>query len=95
MNLYEKIDRLGQIKAEIADLAKEQKKLQGEVLNQVGFDKVDGYSYTLTIYETIRSYLDMDAVRRKLSRQFLVSHTTEKPVTNFKLTARQIERRAA
>ncbi len=88
-----KIDQLGLIKARIADLAREEKKLKDEIIAEYGYGKFDGEDYTFTVYEQERSYLDLDAVRARLSRQFIRAHTFFRRVDVIKLTARQ--RRAA
>jgi len=88
-----KIDRLGAIKAQIADLAKQEKVLKDQILEELGHGKHEGNDYTLTVFTQERQRLDLDAVRRKLSRQFIQAHTYWSDVVVFKLTARQ--RRAA
>jgi hypothetical protein len=50
---------------------------------------------SLSISETVRETLDMEAVREKLSPQFIRAHTRETPVRTLKVVARNGKKLAA
>lgn len=75
-NLTSTIDALGMLNAEIASLEIQAKALKA-VLVEAGPGKYQGDRYTVTVTEpSTRDQLDMDAVREKLSPQFIAAHTT-------------------
>lgn len=83
------VDRIGALKAQIAPLEKQLKKLQDE-LKARGLGRYEGELYDATVFATSRDKLDMDAVRAKLSSQFLTAHTTQTEVVTVKITAKQL-----
>lgn len=86
-NLTSAIDRLGNIKAQIAALKKEEDALKAVLIeNGVGAYEGDVWRATVSVAE--RSNLDLDAVREKLSAQFLRAHTTVTEVTSVRVVAR-------
>jgi N-methylhydantoinase B/oxoprolinase/acetone carboxylase alpha subunit len=86
-NLTSAIDRLGDVKAQIAALKKEEETLKA-VLIENGVGAYEGDTWRATVSVAERSNLDLDAVREKLSAQFLRAHTTVTEVTSVRLTAR-------
>ena len=75
-NLTSTIDRLGFLNAQIAAIEIETKALKA-VLVEIGPGKYQGDKYAVTVTEpSTRDQLDMDAVREKLSPQFIAAHTT-------------------
>ena len=75
-NLTSTIDRLGFLNAQIAAIEIEAKALKATLI-EVGPGKYQGDKYTVTVSEpSERGQLDMDAVRAKLSPQFIAAHTT-------------------
>jgi hypothetical protein len=86
-NLTKIIDDLGRLKAQIAELQLAEKAMK-ENLEELEPGAYEGELFRLSISETIRKTLDMDAVREKLSPQFIAAHTNETPVRTLKVSAR-------
>ena len=82
------IDRLGDLKAQIADLQIEEKKLRDEII-ALGVGAHDGDLFRASVSISERETLDMAAVREKLSPQFIRTHTNVTTVTTVKLVARK------
>lgn len=87
-NLTSAIDRLGQLKAEIAELKSEESKLR-DVLVEQGPGSYEGDLFRVTVSQGERATLDLDAVRAKLSPQFLAAHTNYTNVTTVRVVARR------
>jgi len=83
------VDRIGALKAQIAPLEKQLKKLQDE-LKARGAGNYEGVMYDANVSIGTRSQLDMDAVRAKLTPQFMVAHTTETEVVTLRITAKKL-----
>ena len=83
------VDRIGALKAQIAPLEKQLKKLQDE-LKARGAGRYEGELYDASVYNVERSTLDQDAVRAKLSPQFIAAHTKVSESLTIKLTAKQL-----
>ena len=83
------VDRIGALKAQIAPLEKQLKKLQDE-LKARGAGRYEGELFDASVYNVERSTLDQDAVRAKLSPQFLAAHTKVSESLTIKLTAKQL-----
>lgn len=83
------VDRIGALKAEIAPLERQLKKLQDE-LKARGPGRYEGELYDATVFNQVRDLLDMDAVRAKLSSQFLTAHTRTSESVVLKVTAKQL-----
>jgi len=86
-NLSPTIDRLGVVKAQLAALKAEEAELKA-ILIENGAGAYEGELYRATVSETERETLDMDAVREKLSPQFIRAHTNVTPVTMVRVVAR-------
>lgn len=86
-NLAKLIDDLGRVKAQIAELKLAEDALK-ECLEELDAGAYEGELFRLSISETVRKTLDMDAVREKLSPQFIAAHTNETPVRTLKVSAR-------
>jgi len=81
------IDKLGAVRAEIADL--EVKALSYErTLKRRKPGIYEGTLYRVCISKFKRDCLDLEAVRRKLTPQFLRRHTSQVDVTRLTVTAR-------
>lgn len=81
------IDALGKLKAQIAELEAQEKILRGEVI-ALGAGRHEGQLYCVTVILSERNTLDMEAVRKKLSPQFIAAHTRTTEVTTVKVVSR-------
>ena len=81
------VDQLGMVKAQIAELTRTETKLK-ERLVAIGIGAHDGNIFRATVSASDRETLDMDAVRAKLSPQFISAHTRVTPVITVKVVAR-------
>jgi len=86
-NLTATIDALGALKAQIADLEIQEKALK-KALADIAPGAYEGELFRLSISQSVRCTLDMDAVREKLSPQFIAAHTRETEVRTLKVSAR-------
>lgn len=82
-------DALGDLKAEIAALLQREKHLKAELI-AMGAGAHDGKRYRVTVSHSERETLDMDAVRAKLSRQFILAHTNVTEVTTVRAVALKV-----
>jgi len=81
-------DRLGEIKAQIADLAEIEKSLKEKIV-ALNCDVAQGDFFRAAVSDVEREILDMDAVRAQLSRQFIVAHTSVSRSTVVRVSARK------
>jgi len=86
-NLSKTIDTLGELNAQIAELQTQAKAIK-DSLGDLKPGAYVGELFRLTLSHSIRETLDMDAVREKLSPQFITAHTRQTEVRTFKLGAR-------
>lgn len=86
-NLTATIDALGRLKAQIAALELQEKAIK-KSLADLAPGAYEGDLFRLAISESVRCTLDMDAVREKLSPQFIAAHTRETEVRTLKVSAR-------
>lgn len=87
-NLTATIDALGELKAKIADLQDQEKALK-DALGDLEPGAYDGERFRLSVSVSDRETLDMDAVREKLSPQFIRAHTNVTPVRALRVSARK------
>ena len=80
------VNKLAELKAAVAELQKEEKKLIAEIKAE-GPGKYEGETHVLTVTVGERRTLDMKAVRAKLSAQFIRAHTNITEVTKATLRA--------
>ena len=92
-NLTATIDRLGFIKAQIAELLREEKALKATLIER-GPGSYEGELYLAIVSKSARETLDMDALRRKLSAQFIRAHTNIIPVNMVRVLPRDLEESA-
>lgn len=85
------VDRIGLLKAQIAPQLDELKKLEA-ALKANGPGVYQGTHYDATISVSERESLDLDAVRAKLSPQFLRAHTKSTVVKTLRVVARVLSR---
>lgn len=81
------IDELGALRARMADLEVAEKVLKKK-LAHLKPGAYEGRLFRLAVIESTRDKLDLDAVREKLSHQFLTAHTTEYSVRTLKTSTR-------
>ena len=86
-NLMSAIDRLGVLKAQLAELQREEKELKA-IVAEHGVGAYEGEMFRATVSAFDRESLDMDAVREKLSPQFIRAHTRLTPVVQVRVTTR-------
>ena len=84
------VDEIGRLKAQIAPIEKELKRKQ-DLLKAYGDGKYEGSLYDASVFTSERNLLDMDAVRGKLSPQFIKAHTTVSESVTVKVTAKQLK----
>jgi hypothetical protein len=82
------IDALGKLKAQIADLQKQEEVLKRAIIES-GVTAEEGELFRVTVTNAVRETLDMEAVREKLSPQFIRAHTKETFYTTVRVTARK------
>ncbi len=88
--LKQLIDRAGQRKAESADRELAMAEIK-KALIKAGVESAEGDLFRVTIAKTERALLDMDAVREKLTQQFITAHTVISRSTAMRVTARTAE----
>lgn len=88
------VDELGHFKAEIAKVAKKAKAIEDQ-LKAKGAGRYEGDLFDATVSEYQRSSLDQDAVRAKLSPQFLAAHTKTTDVVKIDVRAKLTAVKAA
>ena len=81
------VDQLGTLKAQVAELTQLEKILK-DALAAKGEGEYEGKIFRATVAFSNRGSLDMDAVRGKLSAQFLSAHTTYCEVTTVRVVGR-------
>jgi hypothetical protein len=86
-NLRPLIDDLGRIRAELAELSKRERELKDQLIG-LGEGAYDGDLFRATVSRSERETLDMEAVRSKLTPQFVRAHTRVTPVTTVRVSAR-------
>lgn len=89
LTLEQRIDMMGQMKAQMATLEKEYDKLKALVVEDVGVGAFEGETFRVSISVSSRETLDMEAVRKHLSPQFIRAHTRVTESTTVRVTARK------
>jgi hypothetical protein len=83
-----KIDELGYLKAQIADLVKKADALKTEILSE-GPGAYDGALFRATIAEVTRSFIDADLAREHLTAKQLAKITKTCSTYAVRVTARK------
>ena len=89
--LADKVDRIGQLKAEIAEREAEINDLRA-TLEDAGLSAIDGHAYRVTFSTSTRTTTDWRTIaeRFKPSPQLIRRHTTTgEPATRMNVTARK------
>jgi hypothetical protein len=89
LTLEQRIDMMGQLKAQMSNLEKEYDKLKNLVVEDVGVGAFEGETFRVSISVSSRETLDMEAVRNHLSPQFIRAHTRVSESTTVRVTARK------
>lgn len=92
--LAEVVDALGHVLAEAAKLGAKEKALK-QILKAHGDGSYSGVLFDATVSTSERDTLDMDAVRAKLSAQFIQANTDTTQVITVRVVGRVRERKAA
>jgi len=90
MNTYNTIDRLGYIRAQIADLQEQAKALEAELKN-TGPGSYEGNLFRATVSDVERKLTDWKAIAAKFepSRQLIQAHTKLSHSITVRVTARK------
>ena len=86
------VDDLGKIKAKIATLIVEEDKLKQQLVvyfKATSVKEFYGELFNATVSEFDLKTLDMGAVKKKLSAQFIAAHTKKTPVIKVLVTAKK------
>ena len=86
-NIAALVDDLGVLKAQIADLALREKAIKDQLV-EAGPGAFEGEFYRAAVSVSQRETLDMDAVREKLSPQFIAAHTKVTETVSVRVSAR-------
>ena len=89
LTLEQRIDLMGQLKAQIATLENDYDELKALVIEDVGVGAYEGETFRVSISVSERETLDMEAVRNHLSPQFIRAHTRVSSSTTVRVTARK------
>ena len=81
------VDRLGTLKAEIADLETREKALRDELIRR-GVPAIEGAMYDATITEAVRWTLDTKGVKAEMGSAWYDARCRQSLVTTVKTTAR-------
>jgi hypothetical protein len=87
--IVELVDKIGLLKAQLAPL-EEVLKADLNKLKGLGPERYQGQLYEVNVFTQEQNRLDMEAVRAKLSPQFIAAHTTTTEVTVAKVSARKM-----
>ena len=82
------VDQLGNINAQISALQNQSKAIKKELIDN-GIENVEGAIYVANISTQYRENLDMEAVRKHLSPQFISAHTKTAAVTSVRVSVRK------
>lgn len=82
------VDQLGNINAQISALENQSKAIKKELIDN-GIENVEGAIYVANISTQYRENLDMEAVRKHLSPQFISAHTKTAAVTSVRVSVRK------
>jgi hypothetical protein len=89
LTLEQRVDLMGQLKAQMSNLDNEYDKLKSLMLEDAGIGAFEGETFRVTISITSRETLDMEAVRNHLSPQFIRAHTRTTESPTVRVTARK------
>lgn len=87
--MFDLVDTLGQLKAQIADLKKQESMIKTALIDGGQFE-YEGALFRATVSDSVRKVVDWKTVALRLnpSRQLLAANTTSKTITTVRCTAR-------
>lgn len=91
------VDRLGMIKAQIADLKKQESDLKAALIFE-GFRTFDGDLYQATVYNIHKETLDKEAIELAIekagfSKQYITAHTIKTDTPTVRVSARSVSKK--
>lgn len=81
LQLVQKVDKLGKLLADIADLELKAENIKDWLKDKHGDGNYEGRLFRATVSTYDQDRLNMDAVRAKLSPQFIRANTETKEIT--------------
>ncbi len=88
------VDRLGALKAQLADLKETEEALRGELIARK-VEAAEGDLFRATVTEALRETLDTERVREELGSHWWSSHCRISVTTTVRVSARTGARRVA
>ena len=89
LTLEQRIDAMGELKAQIAALESQYNKHKNLIVEEQGAGAYEGEMFRVSVSVSTRETLDMEAVRNHLSPQFIRAHTKVSETTTVRVTARK------
>ena len=92
MSMKLKVDRLGKLRAQIADLVAEKERIENEIKTKWDEKVIEGNSYRMTLFLQHRRNTDWKLIAHKLnaSAQMIRANTTVQDVQVIKVAARKV-----
>ena len=88
------VDRLGALKAQLADLKDDEEALHGELIIRK-VEAAEGDLFRATVTEALRETLDTERVKVEMGERWYSSHCTIGVTTTVRVSARTGTRKAA
>jgi hypothetical protein len=88
------VDRLGSLKAQLADLKADEEILRGELIARK-IEAAEGDLFRATVTEALRETLDTERVRTEMGARWYASHCKIGVTTTVRVSARTGTRKAA
>jgi hypothetical protein len=88
------VDRLGALKAQLADLKETEEALRGELIARK-VEAAEGELFRATVTEALRQSLDAEQIRSEMGERWITSHSKISVVTSVRVSARTGTRKAA
>jgi len=88
------VDRLGALKAQLADLKAGEEALRGELISRK-VDAAEGDLFRATVTEALRDTLDTERVKLEMGERWYSSHCKIGVTTTVRVSARTGTRKAA
>lgn len=82
------VDALGKVRAQIAELEKQEKTLC-ELLKETGKDRIVGRLYEATLVQSTKVTLDSEVIKATLNPQFIADHSKRTAYVAIRVTERK------